>query len=79
MKNRYLLCLLLCAALLYFAVPRLTISASGLEGMFAISWLVFAFIVIAGNLSALLFLPKRKDPVGKKHVSSSEVKRLRAR
>ncbi|MBS4199965.1 hypothetical protein KHA93_09880 [Bacillus sp. FJAT-49732] len=79
MKNRYLLCLLLCGVLLYIAVPRLTVSSSGLEGIFVISWLVFAFIVIAGNLSALLFIPKRRDSVGEKHVSRSEIKRLRAR
>jgi len=79
MKNRYLLCLLLCATLLYIAVPRLTVNASGLEGIFAITWLVFAFIVVAGNLSALLFSPKRRKPLAEKHVSNSEIKRLRGR
>ena len=58
-KNRYLLCLLLCGFMLYFAVPRLSIQAEGLEGIFAISWLAFALIVIAGNLTALLYSPKK--------------------
>jgi hypothetical protein len=58
-KNRYLLCLLLCGFMLYFAVPRLSIQAEGLEGIFAISWLAFALIVIAGNLTAMLYSSKK--------------------
>lgn len=45
--------------MLYFAVPRLTVFEEGLEGIFAISWLAFALIVIAGNLTAMLFGTKR--------------------
>ncbi|WP_066292375.1 hypothetical protein [Bacillus sp. FJAT-29937] len=60
-KNRYLLCLLVCGFLLYFAVPRLNIFSEGIEGIFAISWLAFALIVIAGNLTALLYSPKRSS------------------
>lgn len=59
-KNRYLLCLLLCGLLLYFAVPRLSVTAQGMQGVFAITWLIFALMVIAGNLTALLYAPKRK-------------------
>ncbi|WP_042354804.1 hypothetical protein [Bacillus rubiinfantis] len=59
-KNRYLLCLLLCGVMLYFAVPRLSIRAEGVEGVFTISWLLFALIVVAGNFSALLFAPKKR-------------------
>ena len=58
-KNRYLLCLLLCGFMLYFAVPKLSIQAEGLEGIFAMSWLAFALIVIAGNLTAMLYSPKK--------------------
>ncbi|PAE41871.1 hypothetical protein [Bacillus sp. 7884-1] len=58
-KNRYLLCLLLCGFMLYFAVPRLSVFAKGLEGVFAISWLAFALIVLAGNLTAMLYSPKK--------------------
>ncbi|MEH7379670.1 hypothetical protein V7138_04245 [Bacillus sp. JJ1533] len=58
MHNRLLLCLLLCGVLLYYGVPRLTIGAEGLEGIFSISWLVFALIVISGNLIGLLYNPK---------------------
>jgi hypothetical protein len=59
-KNRYLLCLLLSAFMLYFAVPRLSVSAEGLEGVFAISWLALAVFVIAGNLIGLLYTPKKQ-------------------
>lgn len=58
-KNRYLLCLLLCGFMLYFAVPRLSVFAEGLEGTFALTWLAFALIVIAGNLTAMLYSPKK--------------------
>jgi hypothetical protein len=58
-KNRYVLCLLLCGFMLYFAVPRLSIQAEGLAGIFALTWLLFALIVIAGNLTAMLYTPKK--------------------
>lgn len=58
-KNRYLLCLLICGMMLYYAVPNLSVSTEGAAGVFAISWLALALIVIAGNLSAILYAPKR--------------------
>ncbi|WP_421380458.1 hypothetical protein ACOJQI_17845 [Bacillus salacetis] len=57
-KQRYLICLLLAGMMLYYAVPRLNVLAEGLPGLFALSWLAFAAIVIAGNLSGLLFAPR---------------------
>lgn len=57
-KNRYLLCLLICALLLYYAFPKLSIFAEGIDGIFARVWLAFAFIVISGNLTALFYFPK---------------------
>lgn len=79
MNNRFLLCLLICCALIYFAVPRIHPSFSGMEGLFAISWLAFAFLVFAGNLAALLFPYKYK----KRYTQDDEVtgknkKRVRA-
>jgi len=58
-QNRYLLCLLLCGVMLYYAVPKLSVFAEGLEGTFALVWLAFALIVIAGNLTAMLYSPKK--------------------
>lgn len=57
-KNRYLLCLLLAGLMLYYALPRISLEASGIEGLFAISWLSLALLVVAGNLSAYLFTPR---------------------
>lgn len=57
--NRYLLCLLFSIVLLYFAVPRLYVYNDGLQGIFAITWIAFVLIVIAGNLTALLYTPKK--------------------
>ena len=58
-KNRYLLCLLLCAFMLYVAVPRLPLHAEGTAGIFSIVWISFAIMVIAGNLTGLLYTPKK--------------------
>nr|WP_295969876.1 hypothetical protein [uncultured Bacillus sp.] len=59
-KNRYLLCLLLSGLLLYYAVPRLSINSSGAEGIFTVTWLGFALMVIAGNLTGLLYTTNRQ-------------------
>ncbi|MFJ7727212.1 hypothetical protein ACIQXV_13705 [Neobacillus sp. NPDC097160] len=59
-KNRYLLCLLLCGFMLYIAVPKLSVTAEGTQGLFAIMWLAFALIVMAGNLTGLLYSPKKQ-------------------
>jgi hypothetical protein len=59
-KNRYLLCLLLCGILLYYGAPRLSIYADGAQGIFSLAWLSFALIVIAGNLTGLLYSPKKQ-------------------
>ncbi|MCQ6273416.1 hypothetical protein JMM81_00310 [Bacillus sp. V3B] len=68
-RNRYIICLLASGILLYYAVPRLSISSMETEGYFSIVWLSFALMVIAGNLTGLLYTPshkKKKQPVGYK-------------
>lgn len=65
-KNRYLLCLLLCGLMLYYAAPRMGVFNGGTEGIFAISWLALALFVIAGNLTALLYAPKKAAVSGKR-------------
>ncbi len=71
-KNRYLLCLLASGMLLYYAVPRLSVSSTGVEGVFAITWLLFALMVIAGNLTGLLYTPGKQR---KKQSSDNQVKK----
>jgi hypothetical protein len=66
-KNRYLLCLLLSGMLLYYAVPRISIFNSGAEGYFAIAWLLFALMVIAGNLTGLLYTPSKRKSKQSSH------------
>jgi accessory gene regulator protein AgrB len=76
-KNRYLLCLLLSGLLLYYAVPRISIFSLGAEGVFAYVWLGFALIVIAGNLTGLLYTPKRQ---GKQQLKGNKArKRIKSR
>jgi hypothetical protein len=58
-KNRYLLCLLICGLMLYYAMPRLSIQAGGELGLFSAVWLVFMLMAVAGNLTALLYSSKR--------------------
>lgn len=74
-RNRYILCLLAGAFLLYFAVPRFSIFAEGLEGYFTASWLLLALLVMAGNLSAMLYAPKRK--ANSKKLKKQTAKRIR--
>lgn len=79
MNNRYLLCLLLCCALIYMAVPRMDIYAPGMEGIFSITWMAFALLVFAGNLAALLFPKKSRKKYAIKPIQQdSEGKRMRA-
>lgn len=77
-KQRYFICLLLAGMMLYYAVPRLNVFAEGLPGMFSIGWLVFAAIVIAGNLSALLFTPYASRAPRKQAEQKKSVRKLRS-
>ncbi|MGM0843959.1 MAG: hypothetical protein ACQEUT_03195 [Bacillota bacterium] len=77
-KQRYLICLLLAGMMLYYAVPRLDVFAEGLSGWFSISWLVFAAIVIAGNLTGMLFAPRRTKVQEKVVKRKKEVRKLRS-
>lgn len=60
MKQRLFLCLLLCGVLLYYAIPRLSLQAGGAESLFAASWLLLALFAIAGNLTGILYSPKKR-------------------
>ncbi|MFZ3590699.1 hypothetical protein ACOI1C_15960 [Bacillus sp. DJP31] len=60
MRNRVILCLLICAVLLNYAVPRLTIHFSGIEGIFGFAWFMLAILVIGGNLSGFLYSTKKQ-------------------
>jgi hypothetical protein len=76
MRNRLILCLLICAVLLYYAVPRLTIHFTGLNGIFAFSWFLLALLVIGGNLVGILFTAKKqKKPANLRHKRSQKARR----
>ncbi|RFU65992.1 hypothetical protein [Peribacillus glennii] len=64
MRQRLLLCLLLIGVMLYYAVPRLSPAADGAEGLFAASWLVLAMFAAAGNLTGMLYAPKKRKKAG---------------
>ncbi|MDQ0214993.1 hypothetical protein J2S13_001392 [Oikeobacillus pervagus] len=75
MRQKYILILLLAGLLLYYAVPRLNIYASGIEGLFSVVWLVFAIIVIAGNLSASLYSPTRVEKLSTSLSTPKKIKK----
>ncbi|MGM0752559.1 MAG: hypothetical protein ACQET6_11540 [Bacillota bacterium] len=79
MKQRYILCLLVTGALIYYGAPRMSIFAEGLQGTFAISWLVLATFVAAGNLAALLYTPKGTSKGKGKKLKSTPVRRVKSR
>jgi hypothetical protein len=64
LKQRLLLCLLLIGVMLYYAVPRLSLAGDGQESIFAASWLLFALFAAAGNLTGMLYAPKKRMKAG---------------
>lgn len=68
MKQRFLLCFLLCGILIYYALNGLTMTGGGTERIFMIVWLVFALTAAAGNLAAMLYTPRKtaRKPSNKK-------------
>lgn len=61
-RQRWLLSLFIAIALLFYAFPRLPIGSSGWSHYFSLLWLVFALLVIGGNLAAVLYAePKQKS------------------
>jgi hypothetical protein len=65
MRNNALLSLLLCGLMLYYAVPRFTVDVNSTQGIFSLAWLLLAFLVIGGNVSSLLYAPKKRQTLRK--------------
>lgn len=81
MKIRYGICLVMSMAMMIVALPYLTFEGRSEEVWFSALWLAFAYIVIAGNLSGLLFSRRKKGssarPQGKSLVvQKKEYKRV---
>jgi|UPI0008263278 hypothetical protein len=43
--------------MVYYAVPRLSFQFNQIEGKFTLVWLGFSILVLAGNVSAMLYTP----------------------
>lgn len=77
-RNRYILCLLACGLMLYFAIPHLSVTAHGAKGLFSILWLLLALFAAAGNLSGILFFPRKKSLARKMRKSSQMERKTRS-
>lgn len=75
-RNRYILCLLLCAWMIYYAGPKLQVFQAGIEGTFAITWFLFALMVLAGNLTGLLYSvkPRKYDNSYRKNRQKKKIR-----
>ncbi|OZM57968.1 hypothetical protein CIB95_06325 [Lottiidibacillus patelloidae] len=79
MRQRYLLSLLCAIAMLYYALPQLPFfSGNEAAQLFAVTWFLFALVVIGGNLSAILFQKERKQATVHKEVTMKNKGRLRS-
>lgn len=57
-----ILYILFAGAIVYFALPRLDFSSSSsLESLFSLIWLIFALCVIGGNMTGLIYAPKKRS------------------
>lgn len=65
MKQRYFMCLLLSTAMLIYGIDYLPIMGSGIDQIFAWTWIGFACMVILGNGLHLLY---RKNEEARKSV-----------
>lgn len=63
MRQRLFISILVALALIYLAIPRLPIGENGLAHVFSLSWLLFALVVIGGNLVGLLYSKNRQISV----------------
>lgn len=77
-KNRYLFCLLSCGVMLYYGVPQLSTYNAGSAGVFSVAWLLLAIFVIAGNLSAIMYAPKKKAATQAQLTKKQVRKKVRA-
>jgi uncharacterized protein HemX len=75
MKHRLFLCLLICIALIYFAVPKINVFAPGKEGMFAVLWLVLAVFAVGGNVTGLIYGSKKQKRKLQKRSAVEQQKR----
>ncbi|WP_051251200.1 hypothetical protein [Paenibacillus harenae] len=60
-KGRHVLYLLLAAAMLVYALPRLELGAPwNWTGVFGLAWILFAVIVITAHVNALLMSDEKR-------------------
>lgn len=60
MRERLMFCLLFIGIMLYYAIPRLNFTGSMEEVIFSVSWLLFAFLAVGGNIATVLYMPKKQ-------------------
>ena len=66
--------LLLAGAMLFYALPRLDISsANPLASLFSLIWILFALFAAGGNLTGLMYAPKKHK------AKQAQVRRMKVR
>lgn len=73
-RTRYVLCIFVTCILMYIAIQQLPRIEKSSEGAFSVLWILFAFLVFAGNLVAFLFTENNKN---KKETNMNDLKKLR--
>jgi hypothetical protein len=76
LKQRLFLSFLLAVAMVVYGLEYLPFDGSGMDRVFAWSWLMFAMLVISGNCFHLLYQKKRRRRVAVpiRYVSQSREK-----
>nr|WP_248278425.1 hypothetical protein [Bacillus sp. DNRA2] len=64
--------------MIYYAGPKLQVFQAGIEGTFAITWFLFALMVIAGNLTGLLYTAKPRKYDGHSSHKKRQNKKIRS-
>ena len=81
MKIRFGICMVCGLSMMIWALPYLSFEGNMEESLFSLAWLVLAFSVLAGNLSAILYSEDKKrtsiqTKSAKKPLISKQYKRV---
>ncbi|WP_059103807.1 hypothetical protein [Shouchella shacheensis] len=74
MKQRAIICMLLTGIMIAYAYEQLPLQEEGISQVFAISWLVFAGVVLSGNVIGWIQATKKQNRVRMQEAAQQEKK-----